>query len=543
MRGFFIALVVGMMATMWVAPAVQAAGNPRYAALVMDADTGQILFEDHARDKRYPASLTKMMTLYMVFDALESGAWTLDKKLTASKKAASQPQTNIALRPGDQITVEQCIKALVTRSANDAAYVLAEALGKTDWNFGVMMTNKARMLGMKNSVFRNPNGLPDSRQFTTAYDMAILGVALRRDFPQYFNYFTTRSFTYKGRTYGSHNRVLDRFSGVDGIKTGYINASGFNLVSSVKRDGISMVAVVMGGVTATSRDNHMVELLKKNFTVLAEMKKNPTAFASSSGAPTPLLKPEKQVAADVNSAVIEGQGLAAIQPSAKSTVSSNAQTVEAPKTTREPLKPQQFASGAADAAAPVTADAGSGSKAMMSANEIEAQMPASKEDSQRQPPRAAFDYRSLSHQEMVAHNQRKVQSNVPQPTPAKPMFNVGFTSLPPKPATPNTLEYQYALLDTNAAPETESASRSNDREWGIQVGAFSSESQAREAVSRAMKVVEEELKNAYMNISSNGRQQAEIHRARLGNLSRTEAENACRKLNAINSACFPLRIN
>ncbi len=501
MRRFWVALFAFTFVCSTFVSSSLAAGNPRYAALVMDAETGKILFESHAREKRYPASLTKMMTLYMVFEALEKGTWTLDKKLTASKKAASQPQTNIALRVGDKLTVEQAIKALVTRSANDAALVLAESLGKTDWNFGVMMTNKARSLGMKNTVFRNPHGLPDSRQYTTAYDMALLGIALRRDFPQYYHFFTTRSFTYKGRTYGSHNRVLDRYPGVDGIKTGYINASGFNLVSSVKRDGVTMVAVVMGGITGASRDNHMVTLLKKHFPTLVAMKKQGTAGTAYAQATTQ--------AANLNAGV------------------ANPSDAPAPQ-----LKPSTSGPQASIALAQPASQA---TRNALSAEALDERVLASAEN--RPAPRAAFAYKSVAPAATPDASEPALA-----PKAGSPVVRVAYT--PPAAARSQTLDYQYAKLEPNVAPDQSNASmRGIQGEWGIQVGAFRSESQAREAIAKAMQMVEDELKHAYMNITSEGEQQAAIHRARLGNLSKTEAESACRKLNAMNAACFPLRIN
>jgi D-alanyl-D-alanine carboxypeptidase len=249
----------------------QPAAQPdRFSALVVDANTGHVLYEKNADRMRYPASLTKMMTLYLTFDALKKGKLTMSQNLPVSKKAAAQPQTNISLDEGDRLPVKTAIESLVVRSANDASMVLAEAIGGTQWNFALLMTQKARQLGMKNTVFRNPNGLPDPQQHTTAYDMARLGIALRRDFPEYFHYFSKREFSYNGITYPTHNRVMERFSGADGIKTGYIRASGFNLVTSVKRGNHYIVAVVMGGNTANSRDNIMVSMLERTFAQLEQ---------------------------------------------------------------------------------------------------------------------------------------------------------------------------------------------------------------------------------------------------------------------------------
>lgn len=244
--------------------------NSRYASLVIDATTGHVLHEENADALRYPASLTKMMTMYMLFSALKTGQLHMDSRLNVSEKAARMPETNINLRKGETITVREAIEALVVRSANDVAVVVAENLGNTEWNFAVMMTAKARELGMSRTVFRNASGLPDTRQLTTAKDMAKLAIALRKNFPDYFHYFKTRSFRHKGITYTSHNRVLNRYQGADGIKTGYINASGFNLVTTVKRDGYTLVGVVFGGTTAQRRDDHMIKLLNDGMVMMAK---------------------------------------------------------------------------------------------------------------------------------------------------------------------------------------------------------------------------------------------------------------------------------
>ncbi len=262
--------------------------NSKYAGLVVDADTGEVLYQDDAGARRYPASLTKMMTLYLTFDAMRKGQINENTRMRASSKAAKQPQTNISLRTGDSITVDQAIRALVVRSANDVSIVLAEHLGGSEWSFAQKMTHMARQLGMTGTVFKNPHGLPNSGQYTTAKDMAKLGIALKRDFPQYYDYFKETEFRWKGRTYKGHNNVMKDYEGVDGIKTGYINASGFNLVTSAHKDGYNLVAVVMGGKTSRSRDDHMKDLLDRNFYTLAQRGDAPRRFAN---APTPEPKP------------------------------------------------------------------------------------------------------------------------------------------------------------------------------------------------------------------------------------------------------------
>ncbi|MEP9388124.1 D-alanyl-D-alanine carboxypeptidase [Mesorhizobium sp. KR9-304] len=236
--------------------------SAKYAAIVVDANTGKTLFSSSADAPRYPASLTKMMTLYLTFEALASGELKPSTKISFSKNAAAEPPTKLGVKAGGSITVETAIYSLVTKSANDAATALAEKLGGSEDGFARQMTAKARQLGMTGTIFRNAHGLPNPAQRSTARDMATLGIALREHFPQYYSYFSTRSFKYGKQRLANHNRLLGRVKGVDGIKTGYTRASGFNLVSSVSDGNRRIVAVVMGGQTAKSRDAHMAELIR-----------------------------------------------------------------------------------------------------------------------------------------------------------------------------------------------------------------------------------------------------------------------------------------
>jgi len=233
------------------------------AAIVVDAKTGKVLYASNADAKAYPASLTKMMTLYLVFEALESRRISLDTRITVSKYAASQPPSKLGVPAGRTITVKDAILSLVTRSANDMATALAEHLGGSESGFAVKMTARARSLGMRNTTFKNPHGLPNSAQVTTARDMSLLGRALQDRFPTYFRYFKTTSFTYNGAKIGNHNRLLGRVKGVDGIKTGYTRASGFNLVTSLNLPDRRIVAVVLGGSSGASRDARMQKLVEE----------------------------------------------------------------------------------------------------------------------------------------------------------------------------------------------------------------------------------------------------------------------------------------
>ena len=269
--GFAIASAVVLSLPLTVNPAA-AAGNPKYASIVVDAYDGKVLYSRSADSFRYPASLTKMMTLYMVFDAIEAGEATLKDKIRVSSHAASQPPSKLGLKPGNTITVDQAIRALVTKSANDVASAVAEHFGGSERAFARMMTEKARELGMSRTTFRNASGLPNTNQRTTARDMAKLGRALMFDFPKQYKYFSQQSFTWRGTKYKNHNKLLSRYGGTHGIKTGYTRASGFNLTAAVEKNGYSVVAVVMGGRTSRSRDDHMVQLLDRQF---ARLKKNP----------------------------------------------------------------------------------------------------------------------------------------------------------------------------------------------------------------------------------------------------------------------------
>jgi D-alanyl-D-alanine carboxypeptidase len=309
-----------------------------YAGIVMDAKTGKVLYAHDANQKRYPASLTKMMTLYMLFDAIEQGKASKKTRIKFSKYATSMQPSKLGMKTGSSISAEQAIYALVTKSANDAAAAVGEHLGGSEKNFAVMMTKKARELGMSKTTFRNASGLPDSRQVTTAKDMALLGIALREHFPQHYRYFSTRSFKFAGKNYGNHNRLLGQVRGMDGIKTGYTRASGFNLVSSVEDNGRSIVAVVLGGRTGKSRNAQMAKLVRQHLNkaskgrdrivVAKNGKTNVFAalFKKAESIAVPEPRPEDKVADDIVTASIEERMAPTIVPTPAVKVASAAST-------------------------------------------------------------------------------------------------------------------------------------------------------------------------------------------------------------------------
>ncbi|PPR28402.1 MAG: D-alanyl-D-alanine carboxypeptidase DacF [Alphaproteobacteria bacterium MarineAlpha10_Bin1] len=235
-RPLALRLAISVSAIFILCAAMLLAGTKQseagYASIVLDGDTGEVLRSRNADTRNYPASLTKMMTLYMLFEELDGGRMQMNTKMSVSKRAAGQPASKLGLKRGTTITVRHAIMALATKSANDVATVIAEAIGGTEWEFAAAMTNRARSLGMKRTRFRNASGLPNRKQLSSARDMGVLAMAILRDFPHYYHYFSADKITFKGKTHRTHNNLLNRYPGMDGMKTGYIRASGFNLVAS-----------------------------------------------------------------------------------------------------------------------------------------------------------------------------------------------------------------------------------------------------------------------------------------------------------------------
>jgi D-alanyl-D-alanine carboxypeptidase len=267
----------------------------KYSSLVIDANTGVILHEENAGEYRYPASLVKMMTLYMTFQAIENGKLSMGQRLTATQHACSQAPSSLGLRPGQGITLNDAVLGVIIKSANDAAVVLSEAVGGNEKDFARMMNATAKKLGMDHTNFENASGLPNPKQKTTAYDLARLAVALRRDYPNYYPLFDRDSFNFNNKAYYSHNRVTRNYRGADGLKTGYIRASGFNLVTSAQRNGKSLVGVVMGGQTIKGRDRNMMKLLDNAFYKSSKSTKVASAeILSTHGVPvTSTKRPQK----------------------------------------------------------------------------------------------------------------------------------------------------------------------------------------------------------------------------------------------------------
>jgi D-alanyl-D-alanine carboxypeptidase len=317
--------VFGFVAAVFTISGTSTQAAP-YSDIVVDANSGTVLHSTNPDAQRHPASLTKIMTLYMLFEQLEAGNLKLDSQLQVSAEAAAQMPTKLGLKPGSTLSVEDAIKGMVTRSANDAAAVVAEAIGGNERDFAKLMTRKARALGMSQTVYRNASGLPDSEQVTTARDQSTLGRAVQERFPRYYKYFSIRSFTFRGQSIANHNHLLGRVEGVDGIKTGYINASGFNLVTSVHRGNRYLVAVVMGGGSAGSRDARMRDLINDKI-ALASVKRTAPMVAESNDAP--IVKPDPKAVAKAEpkaGAKPETKVAAKVDPTAEAKADARAET-------------------------------------------------------------------------------------------------------------------------------------------------------------------------------------------------------------------------
>jgi D-alanyl-D-alanine carboxypeptidase len=276
----FIALLIFLLLSSNAALALDITSSKKYAALVIDVKNNKVLHQANANQLRYPASLTKLMTLYLTFEALQKGKLSMREKLYVSQNAAAQPRSKLGLAAGDRISVQDAIYSLIVKSANDISVVLAEAIGGTEHQFVKTMNTKAKQLGMHNSNFVNPHGWHHQNQYTTADDMAKLSLHLMNDFPKYYPMFAKTSFTHRGKIIAGHNHVMKRYQGAEGMKTGYVTASGFNLVTTVNKPYGKLVAVVMGGPSAKARDDHMIQLLNTSFSKISGYRRHDLNYES-----------------------------------------------------------------------------------------------------------------------------------------------------------------------------------------------------------------------------------------------------------------------
>jgi D-alanyl-D-alanine carboxypeptidase len=519
-----------------------------YADIVVDGNSGNVLHETNADALRHPASLTKIMTLYLLFEQLEAGKLKLDSQLKVSREAASQDPTKLGLKPGSTIQVEDAIKGMVTRSANDAAVVIAEAIASDEDEFAKLMTRKAHALGMSRTVYKNASGLPNDAQVTTARDQALLGRAIQERFPRYYKYFSTRTFTFRGQAIGNHNHLLGRVEGVDGIKTGYISASGFNLVTSVHRGNRYLVAVVLGGSSASSRDSRMRELISSKIAQASNKRTAPMIAEAAEPKPVvrveakadvkpeakPQAKPETgpeqkeepeprfEVASAVSAPVPIAGSIAPSEPAAPRAEPAAHTPVAPPSAavgSTDPIRPvlvktlmvragTQIAAVAPFQAAPVT-----NAEPVEPARSLPQPAPAAELE---RPPLAAIGVpRATAASPPLAAAKEPAPLPVPSATPAAP------------PAAP-----------VSAAPAAKPQQRTG---WIIQVGAYQAEQEAKQRLSAVQSKAAKILSGADPFTETFDKGGTTYYRARFAGLDKDKAEAACKYLKRNDVECVTIK--
>ncbi|AVT77254.1 peptidase M15 [Rhodopseudomonas palustris] len=531
--------------------------NPAFASIIVDGNTGAVLTATNPDSLRHPASLTKIMTLYLLFEKLEQGKLSLDSEMEVSEHASEQAPTKLGLRPGSTLRVEDAIKGLVTRSANDAAVVNAETVGGSESDFAKLMTRKARALGMSRTVYRNASGLPNDEQVTTARDQSILGRAIQDRFPRYYRYFATSVFNYRGHAIRNHNRLLGNVEGVDGIKTGYTRASGFNLVTSMHRGNRFLVGVVLGGRSGGSRDAIMRNLLAENLekgatrrTVAAISERSPGSDETEVAEDTrPAPAVQVQGAVQVASAAPEAAVVPVPRPAAPMTRSVAAPE---PKAEAKPepgpfnsgsleSKPLQIIPGSAEPMKPVRVKTVQVKSAPIKLASAVAAPPVTNAiPSPRQDPAetsnaavARVEARPEAIQQPAGHGTGQGILGV-LPGNMAPKHSQAMAYADPTPAAPTPAA---PAVQQNGAIKTVAHSG-----WIIQVGALESEPEARKRLEAAREHASGLLGKAdpfTETVTTRG--DRKLYRARFAGLERDEAEAVCRKLKRSDISCFTIK--
>lgn len=553
---------------------------PPFSSIIVDGNSGATLQANSADSPRHPASLTKIMTLYLLFERLENGKMTIDTQMAVSEHASEQAPTKLGLRPGQSIRVEDAIKGLVTRSANDAAVVISEAIAGDEDDFAKLMTRKARALGMSRTTYKNASGLPDEDQVTTARDQATLGRAIQDRFPRYYRYFATNDFHYRGNVIRNHNRLLGRVEGVDGIKTGYTRASGFNLVTSMHRGNRHLIGVVLGGRSGGSRDATMRNLLAENLergatrrTVAAITERNPADYKVASAdaddapaaAPAPEAKsvratPSMQVqgaiqtasaAAEVDEAARSAMPMPVARPAAaQQAAQEQPKPAPAPLTSGVISPPLPIIPGSAEPMTPVrvkTVQIKSGQTRVASAAPAVATPAATASI----PTRAEVAETSNS---IVARAADLKAAELP---PQNPKYGTGQGILGTLPASALQQHSQtMAYADPARAPQsqqtalaapTQSVQQTNAIKatvrsgWIIQVGALETEGEAKQRLDAARGSAGSLLGKADPFTEAVSKGGKSFYRARFAGLDKDSAEAACRTLKRNDISCIAIR--
>jgi D-alanyl-D-alanine carboxypeptidase len=557
--------------------------SPQFSSIIVDGNSGATLTASSPDASRHPASLTKIMTLYLLFERLDAGKMNLDTEMAVSEHASEQAPTKLGLRPGQTIRVEDAIKGLVTRSANDAAVVIAEAIAGDEDDFAKLMTHKARALGMTRTVYRNASGLPDDDQVTTARDQSTLGRSIQDRFPRYYRYFSTETFNYHGQSIRNHNHLLGSVEGVDGIKTGYTRSSGFNLVTSMRRGNRHLVGVVMGGRSGSSRDAIMRNLLAENLekaaskrTVAAITERNPAdanadvaeaeaasrptqtvqvqgAVQAASEAPEPAAAPPARSTAQASRSSIFAAAAAAVPPpQAKPEPAPftngviQAQSIAAIPGSSEPMKPVKVktvqikagqmklaAAGAAQPATPITSAIPARPDVPETSSAIMAKAESNKAESNK-----------------AESNKADVPRTEMPPQPANHGTGNGLLGvLPASSASPSSTSQAMAYADTPPHGQPQAVQQNGAIKpvavhtgWIIQVGALESESEARQRLEIARDQARGMLSKAdpfTEPVVAKG--ERKLFRARFAGLDSDQAEAVCRTLKRSDISCFTVR--
>jgi D-alanyl-D-alanine carboxypeptidase len=528
--------------------------SPPFASIVLDGNSGAVLQAASPDALRHPASLTKVMTLYLLFERLESGRLKLDSPLRVSEHAAEQAPTKLELKPGQAITVEDAIKSVVTKSANDAAVAVAENLAGDEDNFAKLMTQKAHALGLAHTKYVNASGLPDDDQITTARDQALLGRAIQERFPRYYKFFSTETFVYHGEAMRNHNHLLGAVDGVDGIKTGFTRASGFNLLTSLHRDGRYLIAVVMGGPSASERDERMRELIGAHIKEAALRRTAPTIVEVAERRDEPAIKipaarADRTVTASVDSRVVAGSN-DPIRPLLVKTISYR--TAPAQTASLTPMPALIPVAAPASAAQPAAAQPAAPAQAAARASpqlraEIASAAPsvdlkAAAQMTSQVAPQVASQVTPQMTAQMTVQVAAQIEPLPPtrmlaEPAPAK-LAETAPVQMQPAQIEPAPAEARTIMPSTTAysAPATHAHGG-----WLIQIGAFDDEDQAKQHLSAAQIKVHVPLaaKDPFTERVQKG--DKALYRARFAGFDKSTAEAACRALKRSDFECMTLK--
>jgi D-alanyl-D-alanine carboxypeptidase len=543
--------------------------SPAYADIVVDANSGQVLHAANADALRHPASITKVMTLYLLFEQLEAGKLKLESRLAVSEHAADQSPTKLELKAGQTIAVDDAIKGMVTKSANDAAVVVAEAIGGSEENFGRLMTRKAHALGMTRTVYVNASGLPSADQLTTARDQAILGRAIQERFPKYYHYFSLPSFRYRGVAMRNHNHLLGRVQGMDGIKTGYTHDSGFNLLTSVHRNGRHIVAVVLGGSSGGARDAKMRDLIETHIAHASTRRTAPMIAESA----TPMramqlanARPETRVEAPAPvapPAAVAHPAPAAHPPTPAAHPTRSAATPTPPAGSSEPIRPLVVRTIQVRPAVVRTAAIGPlvvpQPNSTVAPPQLAAPAPQPVPAAVPPPPLAAPAVEPVARAPLPPPPGARpgvlgvmpVRAAPAEPPPAPSKATVADRAAggaepeplaaPPAPAAPPVHLASHPAPAAQPMPAAPSPARHARGEWAIQIGAFANETEAQAHLRAAASIGKKVLGHADPFTEKVVKGSKEFYRARFAGFDHDGAEAACHHFKRNDIACISLK--